>query len=88
MPPRKRNQANETRWDALQPVGWFPRFFPEHRGKKLFGVLAALDVPEEQRSKALRQGLYVATMDEDDVEIEIVQSDDFVPRGFGVRGLT
>ncbi len=63
----------------------FPRFFPEHRGKKLFGVLAALEIPEDLRSKVLREGLYLATMRED--VFEIVPPDDFVPRVFGVRSL-
>ncbi len=63
----------------------FPRFFPEHRGKKLFGVLAALEIPAELKSKALSEGLYVATMRED--VFEIVPPDDFIPRAFGVRSL-
>ncbi|MCP4660876.1 MAG: DUF3782 domain-containing protein, partial [bacterium] len=64
----------------------FPRFLPEHRGKKLFGVLAALEIPDELRSKALKEGLYLATMRED--VFEIVPPDDFAPRAFGVRGLS
>ncbi len=62
-----------------------PRFFPEHRGKKLFGVLAALDIPEELRIRALKEGVYLGTI-KDDV-FEIVPPDDFVPRAFGLRGL-
>ncbi len=35
----------------------FPRVFPEHRGKKLFGILAAVIVPDQVRAQALKEGL-------------------------------
>ncbi len=63
----------------------FPRFFPEHRGKKLFGVLAALDIPPDMRARVLKQGFYLATITDD--VLEIITPDDFVPRTFGLRGL-
>ncbi len=62
-----------------------PRFCPEHRGKKLFGVLAALDIPENLRTRALKEGVYLGTIKAD--VFEIVPPDDFVPRAFGLRGL-
>ena len=60
-----------------------PRFFPEHRGKRLFGVLAALDVPDDLRTRAAKEGLYLATI-KDDV-FEIAPPDDFEPQAFGLR---
>ncbi|MCP4570024.1 MAG: hypothetical protein GY841_20785, partial [FCB group bacterium] len=62
-----------------------PRFCPEHRGKKLYGVLTALDIPEDLRMRALNEGIYLGTI-KDDV-FEIVPPDDFVPRVFGLRSL-
>ncbi len=61
----------------------FPRFFPEHRGKKLFGILAALDVPADLRAQVVKQGLYLATVRND--VFEIVSPDGFRPRAFGVN---
>jgi hypothetical protein len=61
----------------------FPRFFPKHRGKKLFGILAAVQIPNELRSKVLKEGFYLATV-KDDV-FEITSPDGFEPRTFGLR---
>ncbi len=67
----------------LDDLRQFPRFFTEHRGKKLFGILAALDIPESLRAQVVRKGLYLATI-KDDV-FEIVPPDGFTPRAFGLR---
>lgn len=56
----------------------FGRFFPEHRNKKLYGILAAVDIPKEVRAKALRQGLYLARIHDDEFELE-------TPEGFRAR---
>ena len=58
----------------------FPRFFREHRGKKLYGVLAAVKVPPGLRQRVLRQGLYLATI-RDDV-FDILRPEGFEPRVF------
>ncbi len=58
----------------------FPRFFREHRGKKLYGVLAAIKIPPALRRQALRHGLYLATI-RDDV-FDILRPEGFVPRVF------
>ncbi len=63
-----------------------PRFLPEHRGKKLFGILAALDVPQDLRDRAAKEGLYLATI-KDDV-FEIAPPDGFEPQAFGLRSLS
>ncbi len=67
----------------LEDLRQFPRFFPEHRGKKLFGILGALDVPENLRAQVINKGLYLATI-KDDV-FEISPPDGFTPRAFGLR---
>ncbi len=58
----------------------FPRFFREHRGKKLYGVLAAVKTPKALRKRVLRQGLYLATI-RDDV-FDILRPEGFKPRVF------
>ena len=67
----------------LDDLRQFPVFFPEHRGKKLFGILAALDIPSNLRAQVIKKGLYLATI-KDDV-FEIVPPDGFTPRAFGLR---
>jgi hypothetical protein len=58
----------------------FPRFFREHRGKKLYGILAALKMPPALRRQALRQGLYLATIRND--VFDVLRPEGFEPRVF------
>ncbi len=67
----------------LDDLRRFPRLFPEHRGKKLFGILAALDIPADLRAQVVRKGLYLATIRDDVFEIE--PPDGFTPHAFGLR---
>ena len=38
----------------------FAEWFPEHRNKRLYGILAAVHIPEALRQRVLEQGLYLA----------------------------
>jgi hypothetical protein len=38
----------------------FRTFFPEHKDKQLYGILAAVDMSPELREKTLEEGFYVA----------------------------
>ncbi len=40
----------------------FPRFFPEHAGKKLYGLVAAVSVPEQMRNHLAKEGIYLAVL--------------------------
>jgi len=64
----------------LDQLRRFPRFFREHRGKRLYGVLAAVKIPPGLRRRVLRQGLYLATI-RDDV-FDVVRPEGFEPRAF------
>ncbi len=64
----------------------FPVFFPEHRGKEYYGVLAAIEIPPDLRTKARKEGFYLATI-KDEV-FEIAPPDDFVPHAYGLRSLS
>ncbi|MCP4662636.1 MAG: DUF3782 domain-containing protein [bacterium] len=37
----------------------FPTFFPEHRAKKLYGILAAIEAPADLQRQVIREGLYL-----------------------------
>ena len=58
----------------------FRRFFPEHRDKRLYGMLAVVDAPDAVRQEALGQGLYIAGIHDEQFIIET--PDGFVPRGY------
>ncbi len=56
----------------------FRRFFPEHKDKKLYGILAAVDLSPELREKILQEGLYVARIHDQVFELDI--PDNFQPQ--------
>jgi hypothetical protein len=58
----------------------FPVWFPEHRNKALYGILAAVDIPESLIPQVLGQGLYLAHIHDDLFEMQV--PDDFQPRRF------
>ena len=56
----------------------FRQLFPEHADKKLYGILAVVDAPEDFRQEALDSGLYLAGIHEDQFQLEVPS--DFQPR--------
>ncbi len=43
----------------------FPEFFPEHADERVFGIVATVDVSEEERQRVVEEGLYLARIDDD-----------------------
>jgi hypothetical protein len=64
----------------LEHLRVFPEYFPEHRGKRLYGILAAIDAPPELRKKVIREGLYLMLISGEVLEMQV--PDDFEPRAF------
>ena len=58
----------------------FRDFFPEHRDKQLYGILAAVDLSASLREKALQEGLYVAHIHDEAFTLDTPE--DFQPRAF------
>jgi hypothetical protein len=56
----------------------FRSFFPEHKDKKLYGILAAVHLSSELREKILQEGFYVARIHDQVFELDI--PDNFQPR--------
>jgi hypothetical protein len=48
----------------------FRTFFPEHKDKQLYGILAAVDMSPELRQKTLEEGFYVARIHDQVFEID------------------
>ncbi len=57
-----------------------PDFMPQHRDKKLYGILAAVDMPDDLRDRVLKEGLYLARISGDTFELQVPAG--FVPRSF------
>ena len=58
----------------------FRSFFPEHKDKKLYGILASVDLSNELREKILQEGLYVARIHDQVFELDI--PDNFQPQTY------
>ena len=64
----------------LEILEQFADWFPEHRGKQLYGILAAVHIPAALRPRVLERGLYLAHIHDDLFELEV--PNDFQPRRF------
>jgi len=60
----------------------FGEFFPEHRGKSLEGVIAAVGIKEPMTDRVLRRGFHLAKAD--DEAFALADPEGFVPRRFTV----
>ncbi|HTG37098.1 MAG TPA: DUF3782 domain-containing protein [Thermoanaerobaculia bacterium] len=58
----------------------FHEFYPGHEDKKVYGILAAVDTPEDLRERVLSQGIYLANIHDDTFEIRVPET--FQPRAF------
>ena len=54
-----------------QTLARFRQFLPEHADKKLYGILAVVDAPEELRQEVLASGLYLAGIHEDQFQLQV-----------------
>ena len=65
------SHAREEAIDQLKPLlEKFRAFFPEHNSKKLYGILAAVDLPFGVRERILKEGLYVARIHDEVFEMD------------------
>lgn len=64
----------------LRILEQFPEFFPEHRDKKLYGILATVDAPDDLEAEVLRHGIYLARIHGDVFELRVPEG--FEPRSF------
>jgi hypothetical protein len=49
----------------------FRKFFPEHKDKKLFGILAAVDMSTHLKNRVLSLGFYAASIKEDIFSLDV-----------------
>jgi hypothetical protein len=58
----------------------FRTFFPEHKDKQLYGILAAVDMSAELREKTLQEGFYVARIHDQVFELDTPEN--FQPQSY------
>jgi len=70
----------------LEDLKRFPEFFPEYRGYRRFGAVAALGINESADRYAYRQGLFVLTLGREGL-VTLRNDDAFRPLDFAARGV-
>ena len=70
----------------LEDLKRFPEFFPEYRGYRRFGTVAALGINESADRYAYRQGLFVLTLGREGL-VTLRNDDAFRPLDFAARGV-
>jgi len=58
----------------------FFHFFPEHKGKSLIGILAAVDAPKSVAQRVMKEGIYLARIHDDVFTLTTPKG--FKPRDF------
>lgn len=69
----------------LKIMNRFTDYFPEHKGKKLYGILAFVDASDNTINEAEKVGLYVARIH--DELFELLPLDGFSPKDFSQEAL-
>jgi len=64
----------------LNTIEEFPKFFGAHRGRTVYGIIAAVDIPLNLRAEVLKKGLYLARIH--DGTFELLTPKNFKPRAF------
>lgn len=69
--------------DFLDMLDKFARLFVEHKGKKVVGMMAAVSISDEQKSRLEKYGIYVVRI-KDDV-FKVISDKAFEPKDFGLK---
>ena len=62
----------------LEHLRLFPEFFPHHRDKERYGILAAIEAPSDMQRQVLKKGIYLMLVSEDACELH--EPEGFQPR--------
>ena len=79
----KSKADDEAREQLLKILADLPKFLPEHRNKRLFGILAAVDIPGTVANKAIKAGIYVARISDEVFQLKVPAG--FRPHSFQVK---
>ncbi len=66
----------------LRQLHDFPIFFRDHAGKRLYGLIAAIDASRELQERVWREGIYLVLMHNDIAELTVPKN--FTPKNYGI----
>ena len=76
-----KSHAREEALEQLRTIlERFRRFFPEHKDKTVYGILAAVDLSDELRERILKAGFYVARIHDEVFELDVPAN--FKPKAY------
>ncbi len=76
-------RAIESIWTLFRETERFPNLFPEYRGYRRFGAVAALVTNESADRYTYRQGLFVLTLGREGL-VTMRNDDAFRPKDFAI----
>jgi hypothetical protein len=77
----KSHLTRESVDQMLETIEQFPKFFGAHSNRMIYGIIAAVDIPDNLRAEVLKEGLYLARIH--DGEFELLTPRGFKPAPFG-----
>ena len=66
---------------VLESIALLPQFFPPAHDRKIYGMIAAVDIPENLYKAAIKEGLYIARISDGSFKLAVPRG--FKPRVFG-----
>ncbi|MDM8566916.1 hypothetical protein QUF74_14860 [Candidatus Halobeggiatoa sp. HSG11] len=74
----KSHARQEDLQQLLKILETFPKAFPEHADKKLYAILAVVDISDNLKKKLLKNGIYLAMIHDEHFKLQ-------VPKNFQAR---
>jgi len=65
----KSHLTRESIDQMLKTIEQFPRFFKAHRERTIYGIIAAVDIPDNLRGEVLNRGLHLARIHDGTFEL-------------------
>ena len=63
-----------------ETIAKFPRFFPDHADKKLYGIIACVHAPDNIKNLLRKKGIYLAVLHDEVFELHDFKN--FTPKDF------
>ncbi len=82
----KSHLTEEGIQQILKTISSFPKFFPTLAHRKVYAILAAVNIPDNLRNKVLNQGLYLARISNETFSLQTPRG--FKPKVFTANGTT
>ena len=65
----------------LQTIADFPHFFTDLKERKIYGIIVAVDIPDNLRAAVIKRGLYLAQISDESFKLLVPRN--FQPIAFG-----